>query len=67
VNSIHPGFIETAMLSAVRGVDQLLPLIPMGRFGKPAEISALALFLASDEASYITGAQLVADGGYTAM
>lgn len=67
VNSIHPGFIETEMLGVVKGIDQLLPLIPMGRFGKPSEISALALFLASDEASYITGAQMVADGGYIAM
>jgi len=67
VNSIHPGFIDTTMLRAVAGAEQLLPLIPMGRFGKPEEISALALFLASDEASYITGAQIVADGGYTAM
>jgi NAD(P)-dependent dehydrogenase (short-subunit alcohol dehydrogenase family) len=67
VNSIHPGFIDTTMLRAVAGAERLLPLIPMGRFGKSEEISALALFLASDEASYITGALIVADGGYTAM
>jgi NAD(P)-dependent dehydrogenase (short-subunit alcohol dehydrogenase family) len=48
------------------GKKQLEGLHPIGRIGKPEEIAAPILFLASDESSFVTGAELVADGGYTA-
>jgi NAD(P)-dependent dehydrogenase (short-subunit alcohol dehydrogenase family) len=70
VNCINPGFIETPMTQiftdnpAVR--EQFEQQTPMGRFGKPEEIAKAALFLASDESSFMTGATLVVDGGWTA-
>ncbi len=75
VNSIHPGFILTHL--AVEEESHLAPthalidahaarLAPMGRTGKPEEIARLALFLASDESSYSTGSEFVADGGLIA-
>ncbi|WP_306232728.1 SDR family NAD(P)-dependent oxidoreductase [Agrococcus beijingensis] len=65
VNSVHPGFIETPILGeADRG--QLSAVTPMGRVGKPEEIAAAIAFLASDDASFVTGAELVVDGGYVA-
>jgi len=67
VNSLHPGVIRTPMLGDVDVADIIAPLIPMGRIGEPREISMLALFLASDESSFSTGAQFVADGGFTAQ
>ncbi len=71
VNSIHPGVIDTPMIHAVPGVDAggLDPLIartPMRRVAEPEEIAALALFLASDESSFCSGAEFVADGGMIA-
>jgi NAD(P)-dependent dehydrogenase (short-subunit alcohol dehydrogenase family) len=76
VNSLCPGFAETQMVSdalaalAPEAAQQLavetLASIPMGRFAKPSEIAACVLFLASDEASYVTGSDLVVDGGMTA-
>src|SRR3954453_24164353 len=57
VNVLAPGFIETDMLADVSR-EQVLPRIPMGRFGKPEEVAAAAVFLCSDAASYITGAVL---------
>ena len=71
VNSIHPGFIHTHLAvedeSQLAGVHALLDahtkrLAPLGRTGKPEEIARLALFLASDESSYSTGSEFVADG-----
>ena len=64
VNSIHPGMIETDMTS---GFDKsrLLPVIPLGKFGDPQDIGNAALFLASDRGKFITGIQLVVDGGWT--
>ncbi len=76
VNSIHPGFIDTAIVSGALAtlsaeeaqalLQELLSRIPMGRVGEPREIGCGILFLASDESSYMTGSELVIDGGYTA-
>ena len=76
INSIHPGFVETALvanavaqLGEKRGqekVERVLSEIPMQRFGTPLEIANGCLFLASDESAYMTGSELVMDGGYTA-
>jgi len=69
-NSIHPGGVRTPMIEAdLRNPDierAVTASIPLGRVAEPAEIANLALFLASDEASYLTGAELVADGGLSA-
>jgi len=64
VNSIAPSKIETEMLRDAPEKEQLLRKIPVGRFGTPQEIAALALFLASEDAGYITGETIVASGGY---
>ena len=70
-NSLHPGHIETPLTTkAFSNPDiarEFLAHTPMGRFGKAAEIADAALFLASDESSYMTGAELVIDGGMTAI
>lgn len=68
VNSIHPGDIETDMIAgaADTGAVPAISEIPLGRYGRPREISDLVAFLISDFSSYITGAELTADGGYTA-
>ena len=63
VNAIAPGWINTDMDTEV--VEDAPDLTPLGRNGKPEEIAYTALFLASNEASYITGAVLVVDGGMT--
>jgi 3alpha(or 20beta)-hydroxysteroid dehydrogenase len=70
-NSIHPGPHETEMLmgaDAKADLPEVLALraaIPMGRMGKPQEVGAVVAFLASDAASYVTGAELFVDGGLT--
>ena len=70
VNAIAPGYIETPMTAPVREFEEvrqgMANLHPMGRFGQPEEIAAAAVFLASDDASFITGIVLPVDGGYTA-
>lgn len=68
VNSVCPGGVRTPMLQAVldRWSDQYEQLIPMGRPAEPHEIASAITFLASDDASYITGINLVVDGGVTA-
>ena len=75
VNSIHPGFIHThlaveeeSQLAAIHAIldAHTARLAPMGRTGEPEEIARLALFLASDESSYSTGSEFVADGGLVA-
>lgn len=78
VNSIHPGYIDTPMVRGVvdRGMQgmpvsgnemiQFLTMLhPIGRLGVADEIANAVLFLASDESSFVTGAELVVDGGYT--
>ncbi|GAA3906169.1 glucose 1-dehydrogenase [Microbacterium invictum] len=65
VNSVHPGFIDTPILGDTDR-DMLIAGTPMGRLGKPEEMAALIAFVASDDASFATGAEFVADGGVTA-
>lgn len=67
VNAILPGAIDTGMTQAMPKdyIDGAVKATLMGRIGKPQEISALALFFASDESSFITGAEVPVDGGYT--
>lgn len=71
VNSIHPGPIITAMTEKRRSEPEnyalMISRIPMGRFGRPEEVANGALYLASDESSYVTGSELVIDGGWTAQ
>jgi NAD(P)-dependent dehydrogenase (short-subunit alcohol dehydrogenase family) len=71
-NSIHPGPIDTPMLESghadpavARG--QRLSLVPLGRLGTVDDIAYGALYLASDEAAFVTGAELVIDGGFIAQ
>jgi 3-oxoacyl-(acyl-carrier-protein) reductase len=65
VNVVAPGFVETDMTRAIadNAKTQLEAMIPLGRIGTPAEIAAAVSFLASDEASYITGQVLAVNGG----
>jgi NAD(P)-dependent dehydrogenase (short-subunit alcohol dehydrogenase family) len=71
VNSMSPGPIETQALEkagltaeqAEQAVAQFASQVPLGRRGKPEEIAAVVVFLASDESSYITGVDLAVDGG----
>ena len=67
VNSLHPGIIDTPMIAKQDQAitDAIVAITPMKRMGTPIEIAYGALFLASDESSYMTGAELVIDGGYT--
>ena len=71
VNCICPGYIYTNMTRSLTEnpvrLSQLEGLHPMGRLGRPEEIASAALFLASDESSFVTGTPLVVDGGYTAQ
>jgi NAD(P)-dependent dehydrogenase (short-subunit alcohol dehydrogenase family) len=71
VNSVHPGIMPPMRTS--RGTAdparraQMIAAVPMGREGRREEVAYAVLFLASDEASYITGTELVVDGGYLAL
>jgi NAD(P)-dependent dehydrogenase (short-subunit alcohol dehydrogenase family) len=70
VNCINPGWVQTPMIKVLYETEalkqQIESQVPLGRFGQPEEVAKLALFLASDESSYITGAAHVIDGGWTA-
>ena len=70
VNSVHPGFVDTPMarpgLLGNESGKARMDATPMGRFGKPIDIANGCLFLASDESSWMTGTELVIDGGMTA-
>src|SRR6201999_3123711 len=66
VNAICPGYIHTEMLDAVPPdvmEESILPLIPVGRLGKAEEIARAVLFLAADDASFVTGSTLSINGG----
>ena len=71
VNSVHPGVTNTPMIRELMADETagagFLAGTPMGRLGRPEEIANAILFLASDEAFFITGAELVVDGGFTAQ
>ena len=71
VNAVCPAFTETEMTRGTRDnpevYDKIVALHPIGRFAQPIEIARAILFLASDEASFVTGACLVIDGGFTAQ
>ncbi|HEU4685506.1 MAG TPA: SDR family oxidoreductase, partial [Nitrospira sp.] len=74
VNSLHPGFIWTPMVeqyvkTSAQGVDrsQLDAAHPIGHMGEPEDIAFAVLYLASSESKFVTGSELVVDGGYTAQ
>ncbi|KPF93238.1 short-chain dehydrogenase [Novosphingobium sp. AAP83] len=72
VNSVHPGMIMTNIQGVAQednaaNYDATVALIPMGYMGDPADIANMNLFLASDESRYVTGTELVVDGGMTAL
>lgn len=72
VNSVHPGWVDTkmvrdpAVVSDEEYLERLRPIVPMGRAAQPIELANVALFLASDLSSYMTGSEVVVDGGRTA-
>ncbi|ALJ19285.1 SDR family NAD(P)-dependent oxidoreductase [Microbacterium sp. No. 7] len=72
VNSVYPGVIDATeqnreLMENPESIAPFVNAIPMGRVGQAAEVAKAVLFLASDDASYITGAELVVDGGYTSV
>jgi NAD(P)-dependent dehydrogenase (short-subunit alcohol dehydrogenase family) len=69
VNSVHPGFIRTPILDQARETevwDAMIAMTPMGRLGEPHEIASAIAYLASDDASFVTGLELYVDGGFIA-
>jgi NAD(P)-dependent dehydrogenase (short-subunit alcohol dehydrogenase family) len=70
VNAVCPGYIETPIiaerLAHGGGREFLLDLHPIGRLGQPEEVAKVAAFLASDDASFVTGVAMPVDGGYSA-
>ncbi|MCH7842386.1 MAG: SDR family oxidoreductase, partial [Chloroflexi bacterium] len=70
-NSVHPGFIDTPMTRAHHDNpnihEERVAKTPLGRMGQPEDIAAGILYLASDESSFVTGSELVIDGGMTAQ
>jgi NAD(P)-dependent dehydrogenase (short-subunit alcohol dehydrogenase family) len=75
VNSLHPGYIWTPMVEGYVGAQadpvkakaDIAALHPMGHIGEPDDIAYGVVYLASDESKFVTGAELVIDGGYTAQ
>jgi acetoacetyl-CoA reductase len=69
VNTVSPGYVETDMVMAIRPEirEQIIATIPMGRLARPQEIAAVVAFLASEEAGYITGANISVNGGMHMM
>ncbi|MCK8818059.1 SDR family oxidoreductase [Natroniella sulfidigena] len=69
VNAVCPGYINTPLLDELEEdmLKHLISLHPIGRLGEPKEVAKATTFLASDDASFITGANLLVDGGYTAI
>lgn len=70
VNSIHPGLIDTDMMHQLPGAEdemRMVRRIPLGRAAQATEVAQLALYLASDESSYSTGAEFIVDGGLNAL
>jgi 3(or 17)beta-hydroxysteroid dehydrogenase len=73
-NSIHPAFLEGAMTDAIiaqrrnpeRARERMTAEIPLGRFGRPAEVADMCVYLLSEESAFVTGAEFVIDGGLTA-
>ncbi len=66
VNTISPGYIGTKMVTAIPAEvleTKILPQIPVGRLGKPEEVAGLVIYLASDEAAFLTGANIAINGG----
>jgi 3alpha(or 20beta)-hydroxysteroid dehydrogenase len=66
VNAVHPGLVDTPMVAATAHRDRMNEMTPLGRTAQPEEIASLVLFLASDESTFITGADIAIDGGFTA-
>jgi NAD(P)-dependent dehydrogenase (short-subunit alcohol dehydrogenase family) len=69
VNSVHPGFIDTPIIDQALGTEieeAMNAMTPMGRLGHPEEVAAGVAYLASDDASFVTGLELYIDGGYIA-
>jgi len=74
-NSVHPAFIQTPMVQ--QGIDadsdperalrRMRRQVPLGRIGEPDDIAYMVLYLASDESKFVTGAEMVVDGGCTAL
>jgi 3alpha(or 20beta)-hydroxysteroid dehydrogenase len=69
VNSVHPGIIDTPMVRAqpTHMTDSFVASTPLGRIGRADEVAGACLFLASDDATFVTGAELVVDGGFLAQ
>jgi len=73
-NSVHPAFIDTPILDGLAGTDdrdaalaRLARQIPLGRVGRPDDVAWAVVYLASDESAFVTGTELVIDGGISAM
>jgi len=67
VNSVHPGYVETPMTAVKEDWSSIIAKTPMGRLGRPEEIAEAVSFLAGDKSSFITGAEVCVDGGWTSQ